>query len=61
MTEWYCFKCKEKMIEAEIELVYQEVEGKAEGLMCPKCSVKYITEEVAIDKLAKGEKMIEQK
>lgn len=49
------------MIEAEIELLYQEVEGKAEGLMCPKCSVKYITEEVAIDKLAKGEKMIEQK
>lgn len=61
MAEWYCFKCKEKVTETEIRLVYLEVEGTQEGLMCPKCGVKYITEEVAVGKLARGEKMIEEK
>jgi DNA-directed RNA polymerase subunit RPC12/RpoP len=59
--EWYCFRCKERMIEAEIEMVYLEVEGTADGLMCPKCSTKYITEEVAIKQIARGEKMVEEK
>lgn len=61
MREWHCFKCKERMIETEIKLVYLEVEATVEGLMCPKCGVKYITEEVAIKKLARGEKMVEEK
>jgi hypothetical protein len=49
------------MIETEIKLVYEEIEGMLEGLMCPKCSVKYITEEAVINKLARAEKMIEEK
>jgi DNA-directed RNA polymerase subunit RPC12/RpoP len=61
MTEWYCFKCKERMIETEIEMVYLEVEGTADGLICPKCGAKYITEEVAIEQIAIGEKMVEEK
>ena len=28
---------------------------------CPKCGASYVTEDIAIDKLAKGEKMIEEK
>ena len=61
MAEWYCFKCKEKMEAAEIKLVYMEIEAKGEGLRCPKCGASYITEEIAIEKMARAEKMIEQK
>jgi DNA-directed RNA polymerase subunit RPC12/RpoP len=60
-TDWYCFKCKEKMIEGEIKLIYLEIEAPAGGIVCPKCGAKYIPEELAIDKVAKGEKMIENK
>ncbi len=46
---------------AEINLFYLDIEAKQEGLRCPKCGDGYITEDVALDKLAKAEKMIEQK
>lgn len=61
MAEWDCFKCKEKMTEREIKLIYQDIEGTGVGLVCPKCSAKYILEELAVGKMAKGEKMIENK
>lgn len=61
MTDWYCFKCKEKMATGEIELVYLEIEAALFGLVCPKCGVKYITEETALGDLAEGEKMLENK
>ena len=61
MVDWHCFKCKERMEETEIELVYMEINGKGEGLRCPKCGVGYITEEIAVDKIARTEKMIEEK
>ena len=61
MAEWYCFKCNEKTETAEIKLLYLDIEAKQEGIRCPKCGAKYITEEVALEKLAKGEQMIEQK
>ena len=61
MAEWYCFKCNEKAEAAQITLVYMEIEAKQEGLRCPKCGASYITEEMAIDKVAKAEKMIEEK
>lgn len=61
MADWHCFKCKEKMIEGEIKLIYLEIEAAQVGLVCPTCGAKYIPEELAVDKLAKGEKMIENK
>ena len=44
MAEWYCFKCKERMEETELKLVYLEVDGKIEGLKCPKCGASYVAE-----------------
>jgi len=49
------------MVEAEISMEYMDIEGEAEGLVCPKCGAKYIPEEVAMGKVAKAEKMIENK
>ena len=61
MTEWRCFKCEEKMEEAEVAMEYLEIDGEAEGLECPKCSARYILEDIATTKVAKAEKMIENK
>ena len=61
MAEGNCFKCKEKMQPAEIDMVYLEIENKTEGLKCPKCGASYITEEIAVGEMARGEKMIEEK
>ena len=61
MADWYCFKCKEKVEETEIDLVYMEIEGKQVALKCPKCGASYITEDIAVNKMARTEKMIEEK
>jgi hypothetical protein len=61
MADWHCFKCKEKMAEREIKLSYLDIEGTTVGLVCPTCGVGYIAEEIAVGKMAKGEKMIEDK
>ena len=61
MAEWHCFKCKEEMIDAEILMEYLDIEGEANGVECPKCGAKYILEEEATTRMAKGEKMIENK
>lgn len=61
MTNWHCFRCKEEMIDDQLMMTYLEIEAPLEGLACPKCGAKYVTEEVAVGKLARGEKMIEDK
>lgn len=62
MSEWYCFKCKKKMVEEEeIPVVYLDLDGEAEGLKCPQCGVQFVMEEYVMEKMLKGEKMIEEK
>ena len=48
-------------MDAEIPVEYLEIEGDASGVECPKCRAKYILEEEATTRMAKGEKMIENK
>lgn len=61
MEEWHCFKCKVMMEEVELSMEYLDVEGDAQGLRCPTCGAKFILEEFATTKMAKAEKMIEDK
>lgn len=61
MEKWQCFKCKVSMEDAELAMEYLDVEGEAQGIRCPSCGVKYILEEFATTKMAKAEKMIEDK
>ncbi len=49
------------MEEVELPMEYLDVEGDAQGLKCPTCGAKYILEEFATIKMAKAEKMIEDK
>jgi len=48
MEQWYCFKCKEKVVENDISTSYLEITGFIQGLQCPKCGVAYLTEESAV-------------
>jgi DNA-directed RNA polymerase subunit RPC12/RpoP len=59
--EWYCFKCKEKMVEAEIPFVYLDAEEKAKGIKCPKCGVAYFDEQTVLDVIIPAEEDIEGK
>ena len=59
--EWYCFKCKEKMLEGDVTVSYMEVIHFVEGLKCPKCKAAYLTEETAVEVVAKGEEEVEAK
>ena len=61
MSEWYCFKCKEKMEEADITLSYVEVEGSHEGIKCPKCGTAYLLEQIVLDKVRSAEDEIDSK
>jgi DNA-directed RNA polymerase subunit RPC12/RpoP len=62
MTAWHCFKCKEKMMaDDEIPVMYLDLDGEAEGLRCPTCGSQYVMEEYVMEKMLKGEKMIEEK
>jgi NAD-dependent SIR2 family protein deacetylase len=60
MEEWYCFKCKEKMEEADISMEFMEIVRFVEGIKCPKCGVPYLSENTA-EAVVEGEKEIEAK
>ncbi len=59
--EWYCFKCKEKMVKAEIPFVYLEVEDKGKGIKCPKCGVAYFDEQTVLDVIIPTQEFIDAK
>jgi YgiT-type zinc finger domain-containing protein len=61
MEQWHCFKCKEKMVEQDVDMAYMEVEAAVEGIKCPKCGVAYLTEETVTEKVAKAEELLESK
>lgn len=61
MAEWYCFKDKEKMVEGDLQMMYLDIVQPIVGLKCPKCGASYLTEEMVITKVQKGEEMIEKK
>ena len=61
VEQWHCFKCKEEMKEASVRMTYLKITQRAPVLKCPKCGAAYITEEMAVEKISKGEQEIESK
>jgi methionyl-tRNA synthetase len=61
MGQWFCFKCKERMIETEVLGMYMEVTRFINGLKCPKCGACYLPEGYAVEVVGKGEEEIEAK
>ena len=61
MADWYCFKDKEKMIDAECTLSYLGLTQRIPGLKCPVCEVQYLPEEVVMTIVKDAESILEGK
>lgn len=61
MTEWYCYKDKVKMREADIAMRYMQLVQFVPGLKCPECGVAYLTENVVITTVKAAEDLLEEK
>jgi len=61
MEEWYCFKCKEKMVEKDIRGTYLEIARFIRGFQCPKCKTAYLSEKTVTEEVCPGEEEIEAK
>ena len=50
------------MVEGDILMTYLSLATSAvEGIKCPKCGAAYLVEETVVEKVAKAEKMLENK
>ena len=58
---WYCFKCKEKMVMDQVWLSYLEVIQPILGLRCLNCKTEYLTEDTVVNRVNKAEEMLEDK
>lgn len=61
MEEWYCFKCNERLEEADIEMEFMEIIRFVEGFKCPKCGAAYLPEQLVVEVIVPGEQEIEAK
>ncbi len=61
MADWYCFKDKVKMAQAELILSYMQLKQYVPGLKCPQCGTEYLTERVVMTTVAAAEDTLEQK
>ena len=60
MEQWYCYECRQKMVEGDILITYLEMSNVVKGIKCPTCGAAYLLEETA-KKLAQAEEMLETK
>ena len=59
--EWRCFKCKEKLVEEDVQMVYEDIPAFIKGLKCPSCGAVYFTEEKVMGEILEGEGTIDAK
>ncbi len=61
MADWYCFKDKVKMKDAEVTLTYMQLIQSVPGLKCPVCGTEYLTEQVVTTIVQSAEDILEEK
>ena len=61
MADWYCFKDKEKMVDAKLLLSYMMLSQRVPGLKCPICGVEYLTEKFVMTTVKDAESILEGK
>jgi transcription elongation factor Elf1 len=61
MAQWHCFKCKEKTVVGSVQMSYLGKKVPISGIKCPKCGASYLPEETVVARVARAEKMIENK
>ncbi|HNR11953.1 MAG TPA: hypothetical protein PLG17_02530 [Thermodesulfobacteriota bacterium] len=60
-TEWRCFQCGASLEMRPVNIAYMEYSFPVNVPQCPQCGLVYISEELAIVKMAEVEKMLEDK
>jgi hypothetical protein len=61
MGDWYCFKDKVTMVEANLTLSYMMLTRKVPGLQCPECGAGYLTEKTVTTLVKEAESILENK
>lgn len=58
---WRCQQCGEGMVASPVTLEYLGNQFTAELPRCPRCGLVYISEELALGKMAEVEQLLEDK
>jgi ribosomal protein S27AE len=58
---WRCQRCGEAMVPAPVTLEYLGNQFTADLPRCPQCGLVYISEELALGKMAEVEQLLEDK
>ncbi|MCG8530021.1 MAG: DNA-binding protein [Desulfovibrionales bacterium] len=60
-SHWTCAQCNEPLVFSAVELVYLESKFSVELPTCPACGYVLIPENLAIEKMAQVEQLLEDK
>ena len=60
-SHWTCTQCNEPLVFSAVELVYLESKFSVELPTCPACGYVLIPENLAIEKMAQVEQLLEDK
>ncbi|RJR27238.1 hypothetical protein C4561_02735 [candidate division WWE3 bacterium] len=61
MDNWQCFQCKESMLDDKFPVHYQGITRTIQGIKCPRCGAKYLTEDIVVKIVNRQEKALEDK
>ncbi|HIJ75496.1 MAG TPA: hypothetical protein HPP81_02150 [Deltaproteobacteria bacterium] len=59
--DWICVRCKRPLEPGTVSIAYQKSSFPVELFRCPDCGQVYISEELAIGKMAEIEMLLEDK
>ena len=61
MSNWHCYKCKVAVEEEEINTKFADYDFSYDGLVCPECGEKWLTEDVVMEEISAAEDDAEAK
>ena len=61
ITRWECAKCGLALVAGKVNVSYLNSAYQVDLLHCPKCGFVYVSEELAMEKMAALEKSLEDK
>jgi len=58
---WVCDRCHENLVKGKVTVEYLDNQFVTDLPVCPKCGRAYISEDVAMGKMAEVEQILEDK
>jgi hypothetical protein len=59
--EWQCYQCRRPLVVKPIAVSYMGNRFNAELPQCPQCGFVFVSEEIAMGKMAEVERILEDK